>query len=70
MKEVQSRKDHLFVVSHVHVHEHKVSEFLVKAATLLPHCRAEEGNIFENLYRNSVRSQVLANDSAVESVLG
>ena len=42
------------MVSHVHVHEHKRAEFLVKAATLLPHCRAEHGNIFENLYQNSV----------------
>ena len=46
-----ARKDHVFVVSHVHVHPHKVSEFLVKAATLLPHCRAEAGNVYENLYR-------------------
>ena len=28
-----------------HVHPHKLDEFLVKAATLLPHCRAEDGNV-------------------------
>ena len=42
MVEAPSRKDHVFVVSHVHVHAHKRAEFLVKAATLLPHCRAEK----------------------------
>jgi hypothetical protein len=40
------------------VHEHKRAEFLVKAATLLPHCRAERGNIFENLYQNSVSCEI------------
>ena len=33
MKAVAPRKDHVFVVSHVHVHEQKVAELLVKAAT-------------------------------------
>ena len=38
-----ARTDHVLVVAHVHVHAHKLAEFLVKAATLLPHCRAEAG---------------------------
>ena len=47
------RAGHVLVVAHVHVHPHKLAEFLVKAATLLPHCRAEKGNVFENLYRGT-----------------
>ena len=47
------RAGHVMVVAHVHVHPHKLAEFLVKAATLLPHCRAEKGNVFENVYRST-----------------
>ena len=47
------RAGHVMVVAHVHVHKHKLAEFLVKAATLLPHCRAEKGNVFENVYRST-----------------
>jgi quinol monooxygenase YgiN len=62
LKQTTSRKDHVFVVSHVHVHAHKVAEFLVKAATLLPHCRAEEGNVFENLYQETSCGPVVDGD--------
>ena len=58
MKAVAPRKDHVFVVSHVHVHEQKVAELLVKAATLLPHCRAEKGNVYANLYREAASAGV------------
>ena len=58
MKAVAPRKDHVFVVSHVHVHEQKVAELLVKAATLLPHCRAEKGNVYANLYRETASAGV------------
>lgn len=62
MKQTSSRRHHVFVVSHVHVYANKVAEFLVKAATLLPHCRAEHGNIYENLYCETSCGPVVGGD--------